>query len=510
MLNSNYIRVENLIVMINYFSSVAVFLGPSLPKHQACQILNARYYPPAGKGDIYRMMASGVEAIILIDGIFHSRPSVWHRELVNALEEGIPVYGAASMGALRAAELASLGAIGHGTVFNWYRDGIIDGDDEVAILHGSQESDFMPMSEPLVNIRYTLLAAVRDNWLAANLAHAAIDYAKQLYYPERSYQKLLESPIFQDCSERELARLKHNLLTRQIDIKQQDAISMLQRYARERSSQPPQPKTRFYTPSINLQLQQIEMTGCVTANRELIVGKQICQLLEQDLDLQAKMRPLLAKRCFLLTWARQNHISPPADEWEPYLERWQQQYGIVDRVQWLQANGLTPLTAEELLAERYVVDWLVDRESTDVGLESNQNRALALELLLAGDAATVAIDRDRLPQWHDLSQRRLLLEWARTNGISCPQEYVDADRDRWKTAHGISDLTDWLRSRDLTIESCRVGLAEQATANWLLERGPGYFGIEWSFKVALFRELQITGRVAQLLENVSLECGSVI
>jgi hypothetical protein len=93
------------------FKPVAVFLGPTLEKAQACAILDADYYPPARKGDVYRVMASGVKTIILIDGVFHSTPSVWQREILHALEDGIRVVGASSMGALRAAELHQFGMI---------------------------------------------------------------------------------------------------------------------------------------------------------------------------------------------------------------------------------------------------------------------------------------------------------------------------------------------------------------------------------------------------------------
>src|SRR3954468_20307934 len=100
--------------------SIAVFLGPSLPQTRARSILEAAYYPPARKGDIYRVMTSGVDTILLIDGLFHNTPSVWQRELLDAVEEGFSVFGASSMGALRAAELHTFGMKGHGVVFDWY------------------------------------------------------------------------------------------------------------------------------------------------------------------------------------------------------------------------------------------------------------------------------------------------------------------------------------------------------------------------------------------------------
>jgi hypothetical protein len=44
------------------------------------------------------------------------------------------IVGASSMGALRAAELDSMGMVGIGTVYQYYRDGIIESDDDVAIV----------------------------------------------------------------------------------------------------------------------------------------------------------------------------------------------------------------------------------------------------------------------------------------------------------------------------------------------------------------------------------------
>src|SRR5262245_41157023 len=131
----------------------AVFLGPSLAKRHAANIFAANYYPPARMGDIYQLLGTGVRIIVLIDGVFHRTASVWQREIVDALDNDIAVIGASSMGALRAAELYSFGMVGRGTIFEWYRDGVIVGDDEVALFHAGEEHNFQSFSEPLVNIR---------------------------------------------------------------------------------------------------------------------------------------------------------------------------------------------------------------------------------------------------------------------------------------------------------------------------------------------------------------------
>jgi len=85
---------------------LAVFLGPSLAPDEARSCLPANYYPPVRLGDVYRLLACGVHRIAIIDGVFHQSTPVWQRELLAAIDEGIEVVGGASMGALRAAELA--------------------------------------------------------------------------------------------------------------------------------------------------------------------------------------------------------------------------------------------------------------------------------------------------------------------------------------------------------------------------------------------------------------------
>src|SRR5262249_38218406 len=89
-----------------------VFAGPSLPRREILRLFPADLRPPAARGDVWRAMLDSPRVIVLIDGVFESQPSVWHREILEALAAGITVFGASSMGALRAVELASDGMIG--------------------------------------------------------------------------------------------------------------------------------------------------------------------------------------------------------------------------------------------------------------------------------------------------------------------------------------------------------------------------------------------------------------
>src|SRR5260370_34706827 len=84
-------------------NDLVVFLGPPLPRAEATRLVRARLLPPARQGDVWRALALLPKAICLIDGLFESTPSVWHREILDALGSGVAVLGAASLGGLPAA-----------------------------------------------------------------------------------------------------------------------------------------------------------------------------------------------------------------------------------------------------------------------------------------------------------------------------------------------------------------------------------------------------------------------
>ena len=111
---------------------IVVFLGPSLSRARAEQILEADFRPPAKRGDIYRAAREGAGIILLIDGVFFQECSVAHKEVIYALEAGAKVLGASSMGALRASELDIYGMVGVGKIYEAYKMGDLVSDDEVA------------------------------------------------------------------------------------------------------------------------------------------------------------------------------------------------------------------------------------------------------------------------------------------------------------------------------------------------------------------------------------------
>ena len=222
-----------------------IFTGPTIPSTEASAELDAVYLPPAAEGDVYRAALHRPQVIGIIDGYFQSVPTVRHKEILWAMSRGIHVFGSASIGALRAAELLPFGMEGVGTVFEFYRDGSLVDDDEVAVTHGPAEAGFVSASEAMVNIRQTLRKAERLGVISTKLRVSLEKIGKELFYPERSYSALLRHAAENGSTQAELAMLREWLPNHQVNQKRQDALLML-RAIRSRLEQGLTPKSVSY------------------------------------------------------------------------------------------------------------------------------------------------------------------------------------------------------------------------------------------------------------------------
>lgn len=172
---------------------IAVFLGPSLPLDEARALLpDATFLPPVKMGDVHALAERRPRTICIVDGVFEHVPAVWHKEILHALSCGVRVIGASSMGALRAAELSAFGMEGVGAVFEAYRSGALEDDDEVALVHAPGEHGYRALSAPLVDLRFALADAVRAGAIADEVAARLLAASKQRFYPERSWARLLD------------------------------------------------------------------------------------------------------------------------------------------------------------------------------------------------------------------------------------------------------------------------------------------------------------------------------
>jgi hypothetical protein len=206
-----------------------IFLGPSLARADAQAILpTAEFCPPVAQGDVYSLLGPDQpDAIGIIDGVFYQDLPVWHKEIITALERGVAVYGASSMGALRAAECRPFGMIGVGVIFEQYASGELIDDDEVAVAHEGPDSDWRPRTEPLVNLRATMRRAVAEGRLRDEAVQRVLDVAKGIWFAVRTRPALLRALHAADVPPGEVQALNASLEEAYVDQKRLDAESLL-------------------------------------------------------------------------------------------------------------------------------------------------------------------------------------------------------------------------------------------------------------------------------------------
>lgn len=206
---------------------IVVFAGPSLCGERLDRHGGMEFRPPVKQGDLYLAAQDAPDAIGIIDGVFDGVPSVWHKEILWALSREIPVFGGASMGALRAAELDCFGMTGIGRIYEDYRDGILEDDDEVALQHGPAEAGYAPLSLAMVNIRATLEEALRVGRVTQGQSQAIARQAKAIHFKARTWDTMLSA--VEAGSGADAQNLRDWLRENYVDRKKADALALLAR-----------------------------------------------------------------------------------------------------------------------------------------------------------------------------------------------------------------------------------------------------------------------------------------
>lgn len=207
---------------------IVVYTGTSISHRDARKILEAEYRPPVKRDDIRRLMKSPPDVIGIIDGGFFDSAAVAHREIIEALKSGITVVGGGSMGALRASELDSYGMIGVGEIYEMYKNGILESDDEVAVTFDAETLE--PLSIPLVNARRTVERALETGILTEEQASAIVDVARKLFYPERNYRNIVNECVKTGIiADSEKEKLLDFFMKHEVDVKRQDAVLVLEK-----------------------------------------------------------------------------------------------------------------------------------------------------------------------------------------------------------------------------------------------------------------------------------------
>jgi len=221
---------------------ICLFVGPTL--HGEATPSGIGRFGPAAMGSVFRAVEAGYRRIGIIDGHFGNVPSVWHKEILFAMSKGVRVMGAASMGALRAAELHPFGMIGVGRIYRLFRSEHLTDDDEVAVIHAPEALAFCPLSEAMVNVRFTLRRLRRLGLLNLPAEQALVKHMKSLHFAARTREELARraSSIVGDV---EAECLANSYAREYVDVKRADAQALLKSITRRALTSRPLQQWRF-------------------------------------------------------------------------------------------------------------------------------------------------------------------------------------------------------------------------------------------------------------------------
>ena len=205
-------------------SRACVFAGPST----AGQSLDGfELRPPASRGALIEAARSGFTRLAFIDGAIDPGEQVPLRELREVLAmPQVQVFGAASMGAVRAVQLAHSGMRGAGRVFRLFRRGALTDSDEVFVLHAPAALRYRPLTLPLINIRYTLRSLRRCGELAPAEERDIAGYMREIPWFDRDKRSVIAA-VFAVCGSTRRARVMKAFEFAYRDVKQEDALSLL-------------------------------------------------------------------------------------------------------------------------------------------------------------------------------------------------------------------------------------------------------------------------------------------
>lgn len=198
--------------------------------------------PPATAGDLLTLLERPPARLCLIDGYFDSRPAPWHKELLWLMSRGTMIFGAASMGALRAAELHAFGMIGIGAIFRAYRDHRLVGDDEVALIHADERLRWAPLTVPMVEVRATLIAACKAHILDPPIARRIRSLVHEIHFQDRDWPMMEGACLAEGLIDVSAFR---RLQASHVQLKRRDAsaclaASLTSRIAVQRPKAPPE------------------------------------------------------------------------------------------------------------------------------------------------------------------------------------------------------------------------------------------------------------------------------
>lgn len=370
---------------------VVAFIGPTIGAQTVSEILPAECRPPAKQGDIHLAVRDGAEVIGLVDGYFEGQPAVLHKEILWALHQGVEVFGSASMGALRAAELDAFGMQGVGKIFEGYLNQLFEDDDEVALLHGPEELGYPPVTLAMVDLRATVQAALTENLLTKEEAERLVEAAKAIHYKDRSWDAVLAGC---DLPPGKMGEPASTWLPRRfVNQKRLDALEMFRAISDYAEGRRPSWRKDFqfeWTDVWNDLVSTCSKPGA-SAGQRTAGGRALDELRLDPLEYDRQVWKARYRR-LALDASPMPRSAVDEDLRQEQEEAHRMRQGLFrrsDQNAWLQANALTAETYHRLLKDEARI------EALESDLEGLLEAALLDQLKLEGAFAPLALRAEK-------------------------------------------------------------------------------------------------------------------
>jgi hypothetical protein len=379
---------------------ICLFIGPSLAgadlEHVCSQIdADVVLMPPVQQGDLLRLRELEPTIVAIVDGAFYQVPSVSHKEILLTLERGVRVLGASSLGALRAAELDVFGVQGVGEIYRLYKRGVIDGDDEVALVHGQADEGYRGFSEPLVNIRHNLTAARSRGIISPATAATVLSYARGLHFTRRTYAACLDATKGHVPAD-ELARLAVFLRDNAIDLKRADALELV-RVLADRPTRPRIEPVKTHR-TVYLHLFEREYVGRTTNGRYLPDAQVLSFFKLLSPEAPRLHRRMLLRSLALDEATHRGLRCPDPNALVAEFRRQEQLQPAATFQRWLDEQCLWPEELVAVLRERYLEHEVLMKSTPRKLLASVAARTgVCTRRLLSGPRMRPGIPWDGLP-----------------------------------------------------------------------------------------------------------------
>jgi TfuA protein len=208
--------------------SSLVFAGGSVSRDDVPPDADLVWAGPAEQGDMVAAVLEGFENILVIDGYFYTRFPCTTLEVMLALEYEVNVFGASSIGALRAVELDVWGMIGTGRVYEYLKKQEIKPYHIVAQTYDEVDR---PLTTPLIQIVYFLVCASSDGVVTREEHEALRAAVDEIHFTFLSFESFfLKAASVGALPPEKVAVMREYYLAKgaaHFDIKKQDALELL-------------------------------------------------------------------------------------------------------------------------------------------------------------------------------------------------------------------------------------------------------------------------------------------